>query len=79
MTGDQGEFDIKGLLAVALDDKPTEGFADRVLDTLAIVKTAVELSRLIGVAPVEGLVESTGVLPVEDDDEGEDDDDDDDQ
>jgi hypothetical protein len=74
VSGDQDEFDIKGLLAVALDDKPTEGFADRVLDTLAIVKTAVELSRLIGVAPVQGLVETTGIERIETDDEGEDDD-----
>ena len=53
MTREPGEIDIQQLLAVALDEKPSEGFADRVLDHLAVLKTAVELSRLVGVAPLD--------------------------
>ena len=55
MSREPADIDIQELLAVALDETPQAGFADRVLEHLAVVKTAVELSRLIGIAPV-GLV-----------------------
>ena len=56
MTTEPSDIDIQQLLAVALDEKPSEGFAERVLDQLAVLKTAVELSRLVGVAPLNWVV-----------------------
>lgn len=49
----QPDINITALLRIALDDEPSGDLSDAVLDRLASVKTLVELSRLVGVAPLD--------------------------
>lgn len=51
MSRDRDEIDIKMLLAEALADEPSTDLTEPVLARLAGVKTAVELGRLLGLAP----------------------------
>ena len=47
--------DIRELLLVALDEEPAEDLPAQLMTRLAAVMTAVELGRLLGVAPVDWL------------------------
>ena len=74
MSEQRNDIDIQELLAVALDDTPSEGFTDRVLEHLAVLKTAIELSRLVGVAPLDWVSAPAEGTERSDNDEGDDDD-----
>lgn len=52
---DVGALDIKALLDVALDERPRDDVAERVMDRVAAMDTLVELARLFGVAPLHWL------------------------
>ncbi len=60
------DFDVHALLSAALDERPSGDIADRVVNRLALVETAMELARLFGIAPVS--LASDAVRPEEDDD-----------
>jgi len=53
---DAEALDIKALLQVALDQRPRDDIAERVMDRVAAMDTMVELARLIGVAPLHWLI-----------------------
>lgn len=59
--------DIRALLLIALDEKPPDNLPDKVLARVALLTTAVELGRLLTVAPLEML--SQLISPKERDDE----------
>lgn len=49
------ELDIGRLLRLGLEEHaPSADFRQRVMDRIAVARTAVELARLIGVAPLGG-------------------------
>lgn len=57
MTG-ADELDIKLLLQVALDERPHDDVAQRVMDRVAAMDTLIELFRLVGVAPIHWLLDA---------------------
>ncbi len=59
-------YDVHALLSAVLDQAPPEDLADRVVSRLALIETAMELARLIGLAPTS--VVSDAVRPDGDDD-----------
>ena len=52
---DDKSFDLRTLLRAALDERPSDDFAGHVMERLSLLRTAIELGRLIGVAPVAGV------------------------
>ena len=53
-TAEQKNLNLRALLKAALDEQPSDDFAAHVMERLSLLKTAVELGRLVGVAPVSG-------------------------
>ena len=64
------DFDLRALLREALQDEPSKDLSEGVMSRLAAVKTAIELSRLVGVAPSNW---AEGSEPTKNDDENGDD------
>lgn len=53
----QGAIDIKALLSVALEQRPRDDVQERVMNRVAVVTTAMELARLVFVAPFQWIVD----------------------
>ncbi len=53
-TAKRHKIDLRALLKAALDEQPSDDFAAHVMERLSLLKTAIELGRLVGVAPVSG-------------------------
>ncbi|MBK8263399.1 MAG: hypothetical protein IPK80_18890 [Nannocystis sp.] len=62
-------LDIKALLSVALDQRPKDDLQERVMDRIAAITTAIELARLVFIAPVDWLLHPNHADPRSGDDD----------
>jgi hypothetical protein len=62
-------LDIKALLSVALDQRPKDDLQERVMDRIAAITTAIELARLVFIAPVDWLIHPVNAEPRSGDDD----------